>query len=261
MNMALELGKLFHRSGFSNMLRNCRYSTTRSLLSTLKKQPTMNHGSKSHSTIAGKATPAGTEQFVKAAKLPLYHKFHLSQLSINPLIHGPPRPTLNQQAINPDSFQSGDRWLTKAVHQKVNCLYVYKHYVGNDCWAVSPTTLSTIMTGGKNRNSFVTVAGLGFATNRVQLVHRLDEALSRTSLEYIDMAIIECDSATFGGENSDFDLLNDSLEALESLCQEGRLQSYGLNISVPPYTHHTPPIRSSSALSMVSTPPISHSLS
>ena len=252
--MVLELLKsLLQRAGLSKqLLFTCRSSSTTTLLSSQKKKTTIHHHrSMCHSTIAGKATPAGTEQFVAAAKLPLYHKFNLSQLTINPLIHGPPRPTLKQQAINIDSLQFGDQLLIQAVHQKANCLYIYKHYVGNDSWAVSPTTLSTIMGGGKNRNSFVTVAGLGFATNRIQLLHRLDEALSKTSLECIDMAIIDCDSATFGGENSDFDLLNDSLEALESLCQEGRLQSYGLNISVPPYTHHTPPVRSSSALSMV----------
>ena len=236
--MVLKLKKCLQRSGVSNLLLSLRQ--------------TCPHHSKSHSTIAGKATPAGTAQFVTTAKLPLYHKFHLSQLSINPLIHGPPRPTIvNQQTINLDSVRFGDQLLIQAVHQKANCLYIYKHYVGNDSWAVSPTALSTIMAGGKHRNNFVTIAGLGFATNRIQLIHRLDEALSKTSLECIDMAIIECDAATFGGENSDFDVLNDSLEALELLCQEGRLQSYGLNISVPPYTHHTPPIRSSSALSMV----------
>jgi hypothetical protein len=44
--------------------------------------------------IDGQATPEGTKRFVARSKLPLYHHFMRSKLVINPIIHGPPLPSL-----------------------------------------------------------------------------------------------------------------------------------------------------------------------
>jgi len=184
---------------------------------------------------------------VAAAQLPLHHTFHQSQLRINPVIHGPPRPKMMRAANHTFAPQPhGDQWLQRAVAvNRSNCFYAYQHYVGTDHWHASPTALVATMAAvaGHGREAFVAVAGLGFAAPRKELVRRLEEALATTSLEQFDVAVVDCDEATFGPGTGDFDVLNDVLETLEALCDEGVLQSYGLSMNLPPYCYHTPPLR------------------
>ena len=61
----------------------------------------------------------------------------------------------------------------------------------------------------------------------------------------LPLLLCQCNDATFEATNgsSSNDELADSLIALEVLCKEGVLQSYGVNIAVKPFTYHTPPIR------------------
>lgn len=212
--------------------------------------------SSSRRNISGRASQEGTARFVASAQLHLHHKFHVSGLSINPVIHGPPRPKLRMQPVPSLSVRPGlgDQLLTTAVQRNgINCLYVYNHYLDKTNWHASAATLASLMTSdhGHSRESFVAVAGLGYATSRTELFRRLEEALTLTTLEYVDFAMIDCDTTTFCGENADFDVLNDSLEALEALSKDGVLQSYGLRVSVPPYSYHSPPVRSSGALAMI----------
>ena len=200
--------------------------------------------------ISGRAIPAETAGFVAAANLPLHHTFHQSQLCINPVIHGPPRPKLllpvSESASTFAPQPSGDQWLQRAVAvNRSNCFYVYQHHVGTDHWHASPAALASAMAAvaGHGRGAYVAIAGLGFAAPRGELLRRLEEALAATALEQLDIAVVDCDEATFGAGSGDFDVLNDALETLEALCREGVLQSYGLSMDLPPYCHHTPPAR------------------
>eukprot|EP00596_Hydrurales_sp_CCMP1899_P006914 CAMPEP_0119038428 /NCGR_PEP_ID=MMETSP1177-20130426/7369_1 /TAXON_ID=2985 /ORGANISM="Ochromonas sp, Strain CCMP1899" /LENGTH=400 /DNA_ID=CAMNT_0007001023 /DNA_START=526 /DNA_END=1728 /DNA_ORIENTATION=- len=101
------------------------------------------------------------------------------------------------------------------------------------------------------RECMVTVAGLGTAGGPQETIKRVKDACENTGLEYIDFAIVECDEATFTGPQ--FEVLNETIDTLEQMCEQGVLQSYGLNVNVPPYNYHTPAIRTTGNLSMIPT--------
>jgi hypothetical protein len=90
---------------------------------------------------------------------------------------------------------------------------------------------------------------LGLAASPEVLIKRLTQACKTTGLEFIDFAIVECDESTFRGDDGK-NILEDTVACLEQLCEEGIIQSYGLNISVSPYNYHTPAIKSSSLHAM-----------
>ena len=153
-------------------------------------------------TIPGQATREGTEKFIIDSGIQLFHKFHVSKLYINPIVHGPPRlpPLRLKQRINQ---RLADNQLLTAVHRNwSNMIYVYNHYsdsLKGGYW--NATVLPHIMLrktikGAPNphyrpRESLVTVAGLGLVTSSSDMLERLVHACETTGLEKIDFAIIE----------------------------------------------------------------------
>lgn len=53
---------------------------------------------------------------------------------------------------------------------------------------------------------------------------------------------MQCNDDTFNAMN-DGDELPDSIRCLEDMCKAGTLQSYGVNITVKPYSYHVPPLK------------------
>ena len=201
--------------------------------------------------IAGRATTAGTREFVIAASLPVHHCFDLKQLYINPIIHGPPHSSRASTLTAEDT----EICLAQALlRNKSNCFYVYHHFAeGQKPWAAS--SLQEILgAGGIGRQSVVTIAGLGRVGPKdvaVAITDRLAEATALSNLQEIDCAIVECDDDTFrdGTEG-----LSDAILCLEKLCEDGKLSFYGLHINVTPYLYHTPPLKLVGALAMI--PPL-----
>ena len=194
--------------------------------------------------ISGRATTEGTKSFVARSKLRLYHRLELSQLYVNPVIHGPPVPgTLSQE--------DSDLCFAQALlRNKCNALFVYSHSSLGP-WATG--VLGQALQAGKlNRSDIVAIAGLGKVSQAaLQIRARLDEARALTGLEFIDMAIVEFDDASLERNPNCIDA---AIEVLEKVCREGHLSSYGLQVDVAPYRHHTPAPRISNSLAMI--PPL-----
>lgn len=156
-------------------------------------------------TIPGEATQQGTEKFIVSSGIGLFHKFNVSKLYINPIIHGPPRlqPIHPKRPISPINRKLADNQLLTAVHRNwSNMIYVYNYYSDNkDVGYWNATVLPHIMLRKtikdvpnphyRPRESLVTVAGLGLVTDYKEILRRLDQARETTGLEKIDFAIIE----------------------------------------------------------------------
>ena len=52
----------------------------------------------------------------------------------------------------------------------------------------------------------------------------------------------QCNDDTFNAMN-DGDELPDSIRCLEDMCKAGTLQSYGVHITVKPFSYHVPALR------------------
>lgn len=153
-------------------------------------------------TIPGQATKEGTEKFIIDSGIQLFHKFHVSNLYVNPIVHGPPRlqPIKLRQKINQ---RLSDNQLLTAVHRNwSNMIYVYNHYsdtLNPSYWntkVLPHIMLRKTIKGAPNphfrpRESLVTVAGLGLVAGHADLLERLAQARETTGLEKIDFAIIE----------------------------------------------------------------------
>lgn len=134
--------------------------------------------------LKGRATEEGTRLFVAKSSLPMFHKFHLTDLYINPIIHGPPK-------YCSDANKSYVEALTAraVLKNRSNCIIVYQHNEIEKSW--HSTNLASLFRKSTEvtRDQIVTIANLGLAANREQILERLYEAGSRTGLETIDMAV------------------------------------------------------------------------
>lgn len=153
-------------------------------------------------TIPGRATTEGTEKFIIDSGIQLFHKFNVSNLYVNPIVHGPPRlqPIKFRQKINQ---RLSDNQLLTAIHRNwSNMVYVYNHYSDGltpSYWntkVLPHIMLRKTIKGAPNphyrpRESIVTVAGLGLVSGYADIVKRLEQACDTTGLEVIDFAIIE----------------------------------------------------------------------
>lgn len=160
---------------------------------------------KRRETIPGRATPEGTEKFIIDSGIKLFHKFEVSKLFVNPIIHGPPRliPLRFRKPINQ---KASDNQLLTAVHRNwSNMVYVYNHYSSIHVagfWsthALRHIMLKKEIKGVPNphyrpRESLVTVAGLGLVSSYEEIIRRMDQARHTTRLETIDFAIVEVQS-------------------------------------------------------------------
>jgi hypothetical protein len=196
--------RLIHGSGIKHAQRICRFLNTAADQSgdgaavVAKKDV----APKQKVTIPGRATKEGTEKFIVDSGIQLFHKFNVSNLYVNPIVHGPPRlhPIKLRQKINQ---RLSDNQLLTAVHRNwSNMIYVYNHYSDSlnpaywNTMVLPHIMLRKTIKGAPNphyrpRESLVTVAGLGLVTGYANILDRLKQACETTGLETIDFAIIE----------------------------------------------------------------------
>jgi hypothetical protein len=211
-------------------------------------------------SIAGRATPEATFAFIHRNTLSMHHRLEKSGLFINPVIHGPPRPHAGHDNAYVEAL------MKKAVVKNAsNCITVYHQNVADDkVWHATGLAQLLSVNNGPHRAEIVTIANIGRAKNRMDILKHLSDACKLTELEYIDLAIFE---VTHHGSicyhklqelslvneifstvcqinedvmNNHGHLVAESIETLELLCAEGKLQSFGTRISVAPYLYHAP---------------------
>ena len=78
--------------------------------------------SKYFSSVSGRATPLGTKKFVERSELPFYHCFGISQLNINPIIHGAPRV---DELMNSTDDDFDNLTILALFKNKSNCIVAY----------------------------------------------------------------------------------------------------------------------------------------
>jgi hypothetical protein len=87
-----------------------------------------------------------------------------------------------------------------------------------------------------SREALVTIAGLGLAHELRDVRKVLEEVLAVTRLSHIDMVVVHATPMTFAHSEN----FAATLKLLDELCTNGPLSCFGLHVSVPPYTSHTP---------------------
>lgn len=223
--------------------------------------------------MPGFATVAGTEAFVSKAQLPLHHRFHRTQLCINPVIHGPPTrivPALEEMQLLAQSL---------ALNSS-NCAYVYEHSSGtygvrqrrsalrkdNEKPATEwyqPGLCDVLQACKMPREQFVALAGLGrlphhladgaengpasFCVSEI-LTERLANACQLSGLRRIDFALLEVSDADF--VDGIVPGLDEALAWLGGAVEAEVLQGFGIFIDTRPYSLHTPPQATSGPLAM-----------
>lgn len=138
----------------------------------------------------GRATVKGTCEFVMKSALPLHHKFAVSELTINPIIHGPP----SQQTLQDYSDKTYIEALTRraVVKNRSNCVVVYQHAAeGEPYFATNLQALFTDPENDVTRDQVVIVANIGLATSRSEVLKRLSDACQHTGMEMIDIVMFE----------------------------------------------------------------------
>jgi hypothetical protein len=140
-------------------------------------------------TVQGKATPAGTLQFVAKSRIQLHHQFEVSKLIINPIIHGAPK----RKSTSKSSVPYVEALLKKALLlNKSNCVVAYQHYESGDPWY--STNLSALLSNPATkiaREEIVVLANLGSVHFARDIKDRLANAKKLTGINFIDMAIME----------------------------------------------------------------------
>ena len=187
----------------------------------------------------GRATAAATKAFIEKSDLPFHHKLYCTKLTINPVIHGPPKlPSLPTDVVL--SKMDADRNLAKAIAKhRNNCVYVYEHHP-RGAWHSNVVSRMVSEHQAVRREEIVVVAGLGEVVDVRDLRERLSDACRFSGLETIDMAIIKITYETF---TKSPDLLDSALAELEELCEAKQLQCFGLELNLPPYSYHAPPAK------------------
>lgn len=214
----------------------------------------------------------GTYEFVKKSALPLHHKFAVSQLTISPIIHGPP----SQQTLQEHSDKTYIEALTRraVVKNRSNCIVVYQHNAeGEPFFSTNLHTLFTDPENNVSRDQVVIVANIGLATSRSEVLKRLSEACQHTGMEMVDIVMFEVslsrratpqpltkshiispntapiELAPFLADLSTFvqiteavneAYIEETIASLQDLCLQGAIQSFGIQVAVAPYTYHKP---------------------
>jgi len=132
----------------------------------------------------------GTYEFVKKSALPLHHKFAVSELTINPIIHGP----LSQQTLQDYTDKTYIEALSRraVVKNRSNCVVVYQHSTeGEPFFASNLQALFTDPENDVSRDQVVIVANIGLATTRSEVLKRLSDACQHTGMEMIDIVMFE----------------------------------------------------------------------
>lgn len=144
--------------------------------------------------VAGKATVDGTKTWIDSlmanSKLKLYHKFNVSGLTINPLIHGPPK-------FFGKSSDTYDRFLAQSlVSNGVNCAVVYNKDTAGNTWytdKIGPILQQTVL----ERENLVLIANIGAPQSGEKTVASVKEAVKKCKLEYVDYVIISVRKSSY----------------------------------------------------------------
>ena len=145
--------------------------------------------------IEGKATFKGTKQFLTQSQLPFHHHFKISNVFINPIIHGPPKLELNL------TQQETDEHFARALLiNRSNCLYISDIQNNSlNSWHISHSMLNELLTERTDfhRSELVLIAGLGNIRRISEIVSRIEKACVNTGLQQIDIAIAEVSPLKF----------------------------------------------------------------
>ena len=205
-------------------------------------------------SVPGKATPEGTKRFTETSKLPLYHVFANSNLTVNPIIVGPPKDANGE-------FMEANHSIKHCILQnRSNCVFVSNFEInpnGNHkvWWTTEVNQL--LQNGMVQRDEIVTVANLGTVTDRDEIVERIVLTSELCGLEELDAVVIKIDKQFFThhenrksgrikGPKKKIGNIVELVQVLEKICSSKNLHFYGIHADFPPYSYHTPPIRSMS---------------
>lgn len=142
--------------------------------------------------LNGHATPEATKRFIDLSNLKLHHLFQKSNLTINPIIHGPP----NHQLFELSNENANTNIIHAIIVNRCNCIYVYNHYQSvikgqNYIWSTDLMTELLNEEFGLCREEIVTVAGLGSIKRPSAILNRWKDAKERCKLQMIDILIVE----------------------------------------------------------------------
>jgi len=204
--------------------------------------------SKRRSTsISGRATLEATKAFVQKSGLKLFHQFNTSGLYVTPVIHGSPSEF---ESLNDRKY--ADILLKRAImNNKSNCIVVYHCHdnppteTSTDAPKVWSTTgLSELLLDsqyGLKREELVVGANLGHACSTLDIYNRLSEASRLTNLEYFDFAFVKISDAVLKHKPH---YIKESFTALQNLCEDEKMQFFGLEMNIIPYIYHSPILKS-----------------
>jgi len=196
--------------------------------------------------LEGRACPEATKSYLKTCGATLSHTFHKSNLTINPLVHGPPPYTKDKKDIAHTNI--ADPQLVKVVIENhVNCVYVYNNYsdIGKE-WhsSIIPPMLKELE-GYIDRKALVTVAGLGYIDDpKVNIMEKYKEICQLTGLEHIDILTVDTTLSTFVDTEKN-NIFIKNIELINELCKSKQVYTHGLFTSFEPYCYHCPPFRES----------------
>ena len=196
--------------------------------------------------LGGRACPEATKSYLKTCGTTLSHTFHKSNITINPLIHGPPPYTKDRRDVGHRNI--ADPQLVKVViENNINCVYVYNNYsdIGKEWHTTIVPPMLKELDGYLDRKALVTVAGLGYIDDeKVNITEKYNEICQLTGLEHIDILTVDTSLSTFvDTEKNEIFLKN--IAIINDLCKKQQVHTYGLFTSFEPYCYHTPPFRES----------------
>jgi hypothetical protein len=128
-----------------------------------------------------------------------------------------------------------------------NCIFVYNRSK-KGLWhtRIIPDLVKTY-SQDLDRESLITVAGLGLAHEVIDVSHAINDVLRATKLDHLDLAIIECNAASF----SEAKRMASAIESLETMAEQGHILGYGVHVVIPPYMYHTPVKKSMQDMALV----------
>ena len=140
--------------------------------------------------MRGRATTAGTMQFLRNSNMDMHHRLEKSRLFITPIVHGPPGYLRSKMEKTSAYIEAITR--RAVVINRSNCIVVYQHLQDNEPWY--STNLRTLFEDSRNkisRDQIVIMANLGYATTQEEICKRLAQACEVTGLECIDGVMID----------------------------------------------------------------------
>lgn len=206
----------------------------RRLCSTPVPQPTLD-------PVPGSAQPEATRAFVNRSKLPLYHTFAKSRLVVNPMLIGAPK------GIAGEDDEADEAIRQCVLSNRSNCIVVSSYSLqpdGQTSMWFSAEVARMITEKVVKREELVVIADLGKVSSEDEIGERLALSMHLSCMQEIDAVMVKVDSTMFDMHEPEKLNILDILEVLETFSGNEHLKFYGLHIDIPPYSYHTPPVRS-----------------